>query len=416
MNQDMIDIKVFQQVQQDYRMPSIAKDLGLSFSQVIKSMKRTRYMMPVSCFCASTTGCKTTCRKKDGIFLTGGLWYCYTCYRQWPSINHAEVKHYTRAGVEGSEKKCKDALEKIHAQIRESFTEHDEQAFYNKMLGEPFVDDCPVCCLCSDIWTKGEREGATTKAGNWICHKCIHSRSVDNMTRRERQMAFEAMSRSKGKRRGSAYCAHCGSGMRLIKLKTGEYKCSKCFAETVMTVKPRGSFPMYTEVSQGIHVKHDSRMLRSVRMTPKEMADLKDRVAEDAAQYFYNSCGEITLEPGGKKVVPVSYVHDEITLNNIHSKGNPIRGTVTGRMSGDDPLNSEELDKLFKFHGLEGWDVIQYGKFRAFLRFDGVIVRQSQGGWVIETDNPLTNESYWLNSYLEALSAADQHIPMGELL
>jgi len=358
-----IDQRVRKQLREDYRMATIAKDLGVSKSTIIKSMKRVRQMMPVSCFCASITGCKITCCEKDGLFLTGGCWYCYICYGKWPNINHAEVKYYTRAGVEGSEERCNAALKKLK-------DEHDyEQEFYNKSLGVPFVDDNPICSQCKKNirYTKDVSEGELTPAGGWICSPCVQH--LQNRA----------------------------------KIRT---------------------FPMYTEVSQAIH---GSEMSRLIRMTSKEFADLKDRVARDIVKHSYNPCGEITLEPdlyinskiftddvkrlrssgwsikklsqlldrpekfirdvlARKRVVPVSSIHDEITVL----------------------IQPLECPK--------GWDTISYYG-QAFLRFDGVMVYQNKKDkWCIDTKRSLIEVNETFLSHLEAMAAADEHIPMGELL
>lgn len=160
---------------------------------------------------------------------------------------------------------------------------------------------------------------------------------------------------------------------------------------------------MYTEVTEGIHVKHGSEMSRRIRMTPTEFANLKDRVARNAAQHPHNPCGEITLE-GPHGVVKMPNI--VIDYDKIRSKGIPISSI------------HDEITVLIQPLELspKGWDIIQYQGKQAFLRFDGVIVYSCFGQWAVKTKNPILVVGQTFIGPLMAITLVDEHIPMGELL
>lgn len=375
----------------------IAHQLSMTKSAVIKAMHRIAKPLYVSYFCE----CKRKSRKTNGILMNSGMWYCVYCYKQWGHINHKLVAHYTKAGIRG----------KTDAEIQEEYSvglTEEQQEFHNMSLGEPFVEELPKyeCNAHHCSTTSIMSPGLLRSSGAWYCIVCAKAFMISYGRRTPKNLDHSNFEPKN--------CIICNQDRKQFVggqiTKAGNWTCDNCIAKTLVPALkgqgkgqgwPTSKFevrPIEDSIA-GIHPPHSREMTRRVRMTPQEFADLKDKVLHDATNHPHNPCGEITLEGP----------HDIIKMPNTIMTAKEIKESA------------KKLSGIIDFtESPKGWDIISRHGKQAFLRHDGVIVHLNanrySNGWFIQTTSNLLVVNRGFSTYLEAIAAADEHIPMGELL
>jgi hypothetical protein len=243
--------------------------------------------------------------------------------------------------------------------------------------------------------------------------RCSKTAVIKAMHRNAKMMVVSAFCSTS---RGSRVCKTTCRESDGVLISNSRWYCSRCYKRWSRIDHRKVTY--YTRA--GVEGSEERCEEHLSRLEKQRAFDLKVRLLAEEKEAFYNK----KLGKSFAKQTPWERAspNERAAAQRRHKEN---RAIIAQRRGDGRRFTHEEIEanakKLSGIVDLEhcpaGWDLIKYGEHQAFLRFDGVIIRRSQlTRWVIETDCPLTNESYSFDNWPEAIMAADQHIPMGELL